>query len=183
MKIGIYGGTFDPIHYGHLILARDAQEALGLDKIVFFPAKISPHKEATRPASPEVRYEMVAAAIEGEAGFEVNDFEIRRDSPSYTVDTLRMMKAQHPESELFLFLGADNLAELHTWSEIDTVRELARLIVFGRSSISTGDYFFLPRQIDISSTEIRNRVAKGLSIRYLVPAKACLVLEKQKLYR
>ncbi|MEO6848815.1 MAG: nicotinate-nucleotide adenylyltransferase [Chthoniobacterales bacterium] len=183
MKIGIYGGTFDPIHCGHLILARDAMETLGLDKMIFIPAKLSPHKEGTNPVSAEVRYEMVVTALEGEPGFEACDFEIRGSSPSYTIETLRMLQEKYAKGEFFLLMGADNLPELGTWKEIDAVRQMAQIVVLGRGAAAVGDYPVIPRRIDISSTEIRMRIAKGLSIRYLVPEKIWHVLENKKLYR
>ena len=111
-KIGLYGGSFDPIHNGHLILARDAMERLELDKVIFLPARISPHKLDRPPAPPEVRCQMLSAAIAEETRFEMDACEIEREGPSFTIDTVQSFRARHPQAQLYYFIGDDNVAEL-----------------------------------------------------------------------
>jgi nicotinate-nucleotide adenylyltransferase len=183
-RIGLFGGSFDPIHIGHLVLAREAREQLELDRVIFIPAAISPHKLHREPAPAEARLEMVRAAIAGEPGFEADDCELTREGPSYTVDTARLMHARWPEAELFYFVGEDNLAKLDTWREIEALRALVRFVVLDRDvGGEIGSYLRVCRQIDVSSTEIRNRVARGQSIRYLLPEDACEVITRRGLYR
>jgi nicotinate-nucleotide adenylyltransferase len=184
MRLGLYGGTFDPIHHGHLILARDAIEQLALDRVVFIPAALSPHKLESSPAPPEVRRDLVAAAIAGEPRFVLDDSEIHRAGPSFTIDTVEHVRAAHPAAELFYFIGEDNLAALHTWRRIDELRQLAQFVVFGRGENGPAhDFPRLARRIDISATEIRGRVARGESIRYLVPDPVRALIEQHHLYQ
>jgi len=179
------GGTFDPIHNGHLILARDAREALDFHKIIFVPNHISPHKLSTSAAPAPLRAAMVRAAIEGEHGFELDEVEILRGGPSYTIDTILHLRALYPDAELFYLIGEDNLAEFHTWRRVDELQLLVQLVVMARAADGPPHPFITLRQrrIDISATEVRQRVAKGLSIRYLVPAKVRDIIEKNQLYR
>jgi nicotinate-nucleotide adenylyltransferase len=183
-RVGLFGGSFDPIHIGHLILAREAREQLGLDRVIFIPAAISPHKLDREPAPAHARLEMVRAAVEGEPGFEVDDSEIQRDGPSYTIHTIRHFRERRPSDELFYFIGADNLPSLDTWREIEELRKLVQFVVLERES-GGGPCEFprVYRQIDVSSTEVRNRVARGQSIRYLLPYRACEVIYRLGLYR
>ncbi len=186
MRLALYGGTFDPVHNGHLILARDALALLNADKVVFIPARLSPHKQATSPASAAVRREMLAAAIAEEPGFELDDSELGVPGPSYTVDTLERVRAAYPQAEIFYLIGADNVRELHTWRRIEDLRRLAKFVVFGRgeAAIPGAEQFrVLPRRIDISATEIRQRVARGESIRYLVPEAVRSLIAAHHLYK
>jgi nicotinate-nucleotide adenylyltransferase len=183
-KTGLFGGSFDPIHVGHLILAREAREQLGLDRVIFIPAGISPHKLHRTPASAEVRLEMVRAAIEGEPGFEVDDCEVGREGPSFTIDTVRLLRERNPGDEFFYFIGEDNLEKLDTWREIGELRRLVQFVVLARSAVAGSCEFpRITRQVDVSSTEVRNRVARGQSIRYLLPSQACEVIYRNGLYR
>lgn len=183
-KIALYGGSFDPIHLGHVILARDAKEQLDLDAVVFLPARISPHKLDRPPSPPEVRSQMVAAAIADEPGLLVDDREIHREGPSFAIDTVQQYRKKHPRAELFYLIGDDNLAELHTWKDIATLQEVAQIVVLTRDSAApTGGFPSIRRQIEISSTEIRNRIARGLSIRYMVPEPVCNLITNLGLYR
>jgi len=179
------GGTFDPIHHGHLILARDAREKLGLDKLVFVPNSRSPHKLAGVPAPPDLRAAMVRAAIVSEQGFELDEVEILRGGTSYTIDTALHMRALQPEATLFYLIGEDNLGDLHTWRRVDDLHKLVQLVVIARAAdVPAHPYLTLhQRRIDISSTEIRQRIAKGQSIRYLVPEKVREIIENHQLYR
>ncbi|MFV0416728.1 MAG: nicotinate-nucleotide adenylyltransferase [Chthoniobacterales bacterium] len=190
-RVGIYGGSFDPVHTGHLILAREAREKLSLDRVLFVPAVVSPHKLERPPASAELRCRLIAAAIENEPGFELDTYEVDagRD-PSFSIDTVREIAGRLPEAELFYFIGDDNLPELHTWKSLSELRRIARFVVFSRQ-ISSGntvleipsDMLSVSRRIDISSTEIRNRIASGKSIRYLMPEKVCSILQQENSYQ
>jgi len=183
-KIGLFGGSFDPIHHGHLILARQAREDLGLDRVIFIPAGVSPHKLGRPPAPAEDRCEMLEAAIRGEAGFFWDDCEVRRDGPSFAIDTVRLMRSKFPEAEIFYFIGEDNVSALDTWKDIALLRELARFVVLSRGGEPGGHGFpVVGRNVEISSTEIRNRIARGLSVRYFLPEPTCHIILKNRLYR
>jgi nicotinate-nucleotide adenylyltransferase len=183
-KIGLYGGTFDPIHNGHLILARDALERLELSKVVFLPARISPHKLDRPPAPPDARCRMVAAAIAGEPQFEMSACEIKREGPSFTIDTVRGFQERFPEASLYYLIGDDNLTELETWKDIAILRQAAQFVVLSRAGMPFLSQFpTITRHIEISSTEIRSRVARGLSVRYMVPLPACELIAELGLYR
>lgn len=184
LKIGLYGGTFDPIHNGHLLLARDALERLKLSKIVFIPANLSPHKLRKPPAPADIRCEMIQAAIEGEKYFELDRCEVEREGPSYTVDTARLYREKFPEAQLYYLVGDDNLEELNTWREVDQLKELVQFVVLTRAGVPfLSGLPIISRNIELSSTEIRNRVARGSSIRYMVPVATCDVIKKHRLYR
>jgi nicotinate-nucleotide adenylyltransferase len=183
-KLGLYGGSFDPIHHGHLILAREALETLGLDRVIFIPNGISPHKLDRPPAPAELRGKMVEAAVRGEAGLDWDDCEIRRPGPSFAIDTVREIAPRHPGAELYFFIGEDNLASLHTWKDIADLRSLVTFVVMSRG-LGTPDQEgpVISRPVDISSTDIRNRIASGLSVRYLLPEAACEIISQHRLYR
>ena len=183
-KIGLYGGSFDPIHNGHLILARDAMERLELDKVIFLPARISPHKLDRPPAPPEARCLMLATAIADEPCFEMDACEIEREGPSFTIDTVQLFRNRYPGAKLYYFIGDDNLPELDTWRDIANLRESAHFVVLSRAGMPfLSEFPIITRHIEISSTEIRNRIARGLSVRYMVPLPACDVIAKLGLYR
>ena len=179
------GGTFDPIHNGHLILGRDALDAMDLHKVIFVPNNISPHKLARKSAPAELRAAMVRAAIEGEHGLEMDKVEVLRGGPSFAIDTVMHLKALHPDAEFFYFIGEDNLAELHTWRRADDLQRQVQMVVMARGTDGPPHPFVTlhQRRIDISATEIRQQVAKGLSIRYLVPDKVREIIENHQLYR
>lgn len=185
MKFGFYGGTFDPIHNGHLILARDAVEKLGLDRLFFIPNHISPHKLTTRPASPEIRTEILRAAIQDEPRFDLDECEITRSGPSYTIDTMLQMRERFgTTAQFYYFIGRDNVATLSSWRRIEELQKLVTFVVLNRSeAVPDLPYLTLNRRIDISSTEIRNRIAKGLSIRYMVPDSVYQIITRHALYR
>jgi nicotinate-nucleotide adenylyltransferase len=183
MRLALFGGSFDPIHHGHLILARDAIEQLDLDRVIFIPAAISPHKLHTSPALGEVRCAMVAAAIAGEPRFELDASELSRSGPSFTIHTVEATRARLPEARLFYLIGHDNLAKLHTWHRIEDLRRLVEFVVFGRGeNESSHPFHSLQRRLDLSATEIRARVARGASIRYLVPETVSHLIEQHRLY-
>ena len=188
-RIGIYGGTFDPVHTGHLILARDAVELLGLARLIFVPAAISPHKLGRAPgASGADRLAMLRAALADEPDFEVDALELDRPGPSYAFDTVAALQARRPDAEFFYLIGADNVPDLSTWHRADELRTRVRFAVFHRrasdGTVSGAEGLpTLGRVVDLSSTEIRNRVASGLSIRYLVPESVRELIEARGLYR
>jgi nicotinate-nucleotide adenylyltransferase len=184
MRLALYGGTFDPIHHGHLILARDAMELFGLDRVLFIPAAISPHKLARQPAPAELRRRMVGAAIAGEPRFAMDERELWRKGPSFTIDTVLEIRAERPGAELFYLVGGDNIPQLETWHRFDELRTLVQFVVLNRhTQPAPGDFSSLPRRVDISSTEIRDRIARGASIRYLVPEPVFDLIEQSNLYR
>jgi nicotinate-nucleotide adenylyltransferase len=183
LKIGIYGGTFDPIHHGHLILAREAREKLGLEKLIFVPARIAPHKRAAF-ASAEMRLSMLQAAVERENGLEVDDCELRRPPPSYTIDTVESIQARKSGADIYYLIGEDNLAGLANWRQFDRLQKLVRFVVLDRTGAeATHGYPIIARKIDISATGIRKRVASGQSIRYLVPESVEEIIRRNNLYR
>ncbi len=188
MRIGVLGGTFDPPHMGHLIVASTAFDALRLDRMLFVPAAAPPHKLGQVVAIAEQRLRMVRLAVQGDSRFEVDDLEIQRPGASYTVDTLRALHERDPASELFFLLGADQLRELHTWREPDEVVRLACLAVLSRGGDEIADadrYRIRPvavPRIDIAATEIRRRIRAGESIRYLVAEPVREMIERERLY-
>jgi nicotinate-nucleotide adenylyltransferase len=182
-KIGIYGGTFDPVHHAHLILARLALERFALERIVFVPTRLSPHKNDS-VATPETRLQMLRSAIEGEAQFEVDDCELQREPPSYTIDTVEKLRQKYQGAHLFLLIGDDNLAGLPSWRGFEDLRHMVTFVVLQRAFTPViHEYLSVDRRIDISATEIRNRIASGRSIQYLVPRSVEQIIRTRGLYR
>ena len=186
MNLALYGGTFDPIHHGHLILAREALEQLALDRVIFIPAGLSPHKLARTPAPAALRRAMLAAALADEPRFALDDSELQSPGPCFAIDTAERCAAQFPGARLHYLIGADNLRELHTWRRIDELRRRVQFVVFGRgadAADATPGFPTLPRRIDISATDIRARVARGASIRYLTPEPVRSIIAEHHLYQ
>ena len=201
MRVGVFGGSFDPVHYGHLLLAECCREQCRLDQVWFLPAATPPHKLDCHLSPAATRIEMLDLAIAGHEPFVVNPYEVDRGGVSYTVDTLRHFRTEHPDLEFFFLLGADMLADLPNWRQADQICQLAGPIVVSRpgmpepdfdalSALATPDQIGLIRrrrvdmpQIDLSSTEIRRRVAEGLSIRYQTPRAVEKYVETHQLYR
>ena len=185
MKIGIYGGTFDPVHHGHLILSRQACEEHGFDQLVFVPAALSPFKEKKAQADGELRLEMLRAAIQGQKDFIADDCELKRPPPSYSIDTVLRIRERDSNAELFWLIGADNIAAVNKWHRFDALEKLVQFVVLdrGRAEKSEHKYPTVRRNIDISATEIRCRVAQNESIRYLVPESVEEIIQREKLYR
>lgn len=183
-KLGLYGGTFDPIHHGHLIQAREALEHLQLDRLYFIPTATSPHKLDRRHTPAGLRYAMVEAAIQGERGFAVSDLETRREGPSYTIDTVEHFRKQFPDTQLYYLIGEDNLPELHTWRQIERLRELVQFAVLNRGPLESAEFPTVAQGIfDISASQIRRRVAEGRSIQYLVPESVRAMIVENNLYK
>jgi nicotinate-nucleotide adenylyltransferase len=182
-RIGIYGGTFDPIHNGHLILARDALEQLELEKVIFVPAAISPFKE-TPAASSGMRLSMLRVAIADEPKFTADDCELRRAPPSYSITSVEKIREREGKAEIYYLLGEDNVPTLPKWHRFKDLARLVHFVVLDRAGLrAPHDYQTIHRKIDISSTEIRKRVALGQSIRYFVPAGVEEIIRQGKLYR
>lgn len=191
MRIGVFGGTFDPPHIGHLILAADAVDALRLDKLIFVPAWAQPFKVDT-PAVADAadRLEMVRLAVGGDPRYAVEDTEIRREGLSYTVDTLEEIARRNTKAELFLLIGQDTLEGFSGWKRPDRIRELAKLALMTRSVPNSdtavavkGVVTISTRRVDVSSTEIRERLASGKSIKGFVPEPVERFIAARGLYR
>jgi nicotinate-nucleotide adenylyltransferase len=182
-KIAIYGGTFDPIHHGHLIVAREALERLGVEKVIFIPARMSPLRKTAPIAKDEIRLLMIQAAIENEPGFAVDDCELRRPSPSYTIDTVEQIRRRKADATIYCLIGEDNVDKLTKWRRFADLEKMVRFVVLDRSGQQPHhDYPVIRRKIDISATEIRKRVATGRSIRYFVPSGVEEIIRRKKLY-
>ncbi len=197
-RIGILGGTFDPIHMGHLITAEIVRVSAALDEIIFIPAARPPHKENKGEAPAEDRLRMVQCAVEGNPAFSVSDIELRREGPSYTVDTIAALSEQLGDAELFFITGADAMNDLYRWHDPVRLLHSCTFIVAARQGVELDESRlaeqFSPEQrsririvptphLEISSTVIRARVRAGRSIRYLVPRAVELYIEERGLYR
>lgn len=189
-KVGIFGGTFDPIHHGHLITAQSVHEIRNLDKIIFIPSFISPHKMDVNSADPEHRINMLKLAVEGVNFFSVSEYEINKQGISYTIDTLREFKKNYDELEFII--GYDNIFKFHNWKEPDEIMKLSKVIVLKRKSSKPHPFddkyveqatFVQTRGIEISATDIRERVKKGMPIHFLVPEKVKEYIYSFNLYK
>lgn len=185
MKIGLIGGTFNPIHYGHLILSEFIREEMDLDRIIFIPTRIPPHKDSSNIPNGKVRIEMVNLAIKSNENFQSSTIEIDREGVSYTIDTIEELKSKYPQDEFFFIIGEDSLFQLHNWKDYERLIKICNIIVAERigqekdkindriyeiNSLFNGNIVKASSpHIGISSTIIRNRVKNGLSIKYLVP--------------
>jgi nicotinate-nucleotide adenylyltransferase len=184
MKIAIYGGTFDPIHHGHLILARQALEELNLDLVTFVPAAESPFKTNHQSAPAEHRLEMARLATENEPGFVVDSLEIERGGTSFSIDTVLAIRKKFPGSELFFLLGEDNADHLAQWHRFGELEKLVRFVVLSRTNKRLPKHYpVVHRHFEISSTEIRNRVANRRQITYLVPEVVLRYIQDHNLYQ
>jgi nicotinate-nucleotide adenylyltransferase len=194
MRTGLFGGTFDPIHMGHLFVAETVRNDFNLDRILFIPAAIPPNKVGLTFSPPEVRMRMAALAVEENPHFHVSDLEIRRGGISYTIDTIRWLKASEAwqEDELFLLIGSDSLLDLRTWKDPEALLDEIRILVVKRPDfdVESVDSAFRDRfelvqtpLIAISSTEIRERVRLRKSIRYWVPEAVEAYIHRKGLYR
>lgn len=185
--VGVFGGTFDPPHVGHLIVAQDAALALGLDRILFVPAARPPHKRDVAVSDAAIRAEMLAVAIGDDDRFAMDTLELARSGASYTVDTLRELARRDEETRWTLLIGADQYAEFDSWREPDEIRRIARVAVLMRGGthggdLGRGDVALDVTRIDVSATAVRARVAAGQPIRYLVPSAVEKFIFERKLY-
>ena len=199
-RIGILGGTFNPVHMGHLVIAQDAMELLGLSNVIFVPCWSPPHKTAAQLVSAEHRMAMLAAAIEGDIRFSVSDVEMRRKGKSYAIDTARELAREYPDAELDFIIGSDSLPELHMWKDIYHLLDLCQFKILQRaghdtSELKPADLQLKPpwpdkllasihtsHLVGISSSEIRYRIAEGMGIRYLVHPAVEMYIAEHSLY-
>lgn len=201
MRLGVYGGSFDPVHLGHLLVAENCREQQKLDEVWFIPAATSPHKKHAAPAEPRHRLEMLKLAIGGHEPFRVSTLEIDRGGVSYTVDTLEALHAEDPSREMFLILGADALDDLPSWKDPGRICELAIPLVVRRAYAPDPDFSVLARlmsherivaaqaaqvnmaPIGIASSDIRRRITTGKSIRFRTPRAVEKYIETHGLYQ
>ncbi|HSE28352.1 MAG TPA: nicotinate-nucleotide adenylyltransferase [Gemmatimonadales bacterium] len=187
--VGLFGGSFDPVHHGHLIVARAVAEAAGLAEVWFVPAREQPFKTGRHGAAAADRAAMLDLAIAGEPGFRVERLELERPGPSYTVDTLRALHAREPGRRFALLVGADAARELAQWREAAALPGLATLLVFARpgaampADLPARTVVVEAPQVDISATAVRARVRAGRSVRYLVPDAVAGYVAAHRLYR
>lgn len=198
MKIGIMGGTFDPIHNGHLIIGEYARTKLNLDKIIFIPVGIPPHKDDNKISNPSARLMMTKLAVASNLYFHLSSIEVDRVGTTYTIDTIINLKDEYKEDELYFVIGGDSIFEIEKWKSFDQLIKLCKFVVLERPGrikedmdkkiIELKSSYKIELQkiesplIDISSTEIRDRVKKGLSIKYLVPESVENYITEHKLY-
>jgi nicotinate-nucleotide adenylyltransferase len=192
LKIGFLGGSFDPVHFGHLLAAQDVYEQYQFDRLILVPAAQAPLKPKEVQSSLEDRLVMLRAAIEWDKRFEISDVELRRGGVSYTIDSVRHFRAMFPDDELYWIIGGDQLPKINLWKDIE---ELAQIIEFiflerpGHPAKPTPDIPGLRLHrcdghlIEISSSELRNRVRRGLSLHYFCPQKVINHIEARQLYR
>ena len=213
MKTGILGGTFNPIHLAHLRIAEEVKQACRLDRILFIPAAEPPHKDVAGEVSFAHRFAMVEAAIRSYSGFQVSDLEIRRSGKSFSVDTLEILRQEDPQGERFFIIGLDSYRDIASWKDFARLFSLSHLVVTTRPGVTlrdpleplpvairtdfcydqhtgrfqhkSGNYLFFLKDtcLDISSTQIRELLATGHSIRHLVPSEVVLYIEEHGLYR
>jgi nicotinate-nucleotide adenylyltransferase len=198
MRLGLFGGTFDPVHFGHLLLAEQCREQCRLDEVWFLPAGAPPHKGSAPISSGKARAEMLELAAAGNPQFRVNRMELERQGTTYTVETLEQLHADNPDRELFFLIGADSLAELTTWRAPERIVELATIVAVNRGDRPLPDVAPLERRygaafrsriqfvtmpgIELSSTEIRRRARAGQSVRYMTPRAVEMYIAEHRLY-
>jgi nicotinate-nucleotide adenylyltransferase len=199
MRLGLFGGTFDPVHFGHLLLAERCREACRLDHVWFIPAGLPPHKAAESISPGNQRAEMLEFAIAGHPSFSVNRMELDRAGRSFTVDTLRQLHAEDPGRELFFLIGADSLTDLPSWRDPAGIAELATIVAVNRGDRPLPDLNALKSVlgdavmariqlvtmpgIDLSATDIRRRVRAGQSIRFMTPRACEVYIHEHGCYR
>ncbi len=191
-RVGLFGGTFDPIHNAHLEVARQSLAQMNLSKVILIPSKHPPHKSEEGMTEAEIRYEMVKLAIKGKEELEVSPVEINRKGPSYTIDTLEEMKEVY--GNIAFIVGADNLINIDTWKEPEKLLESCPFIVAPRGGILRGDFekeifegkdlrFLNMSEISLSSTEVRQRIMEGQPVDGMVPEKVREFIRKNEIYK
>ncbi|MDD5006058.1 MAG: nicotinate-nucleotide adenylyltransferase [Candidatus Omnitrophica bacterium] len=188
MRIGIFGGTFNPIHFGHLVLAEQAFEKLNLGKVIFIPSFQPPHKNNPGVVSAVHRYKLVSLAIKGNPRFEISDIEIKRKGFSYLVDTLKGFKRIYPKSELFFISGSDVSGQIGKWRAINEILGLCKFVLAKRPGYRLKKYnkdisVISITELDISSSMIRRKIKQGQSVRYLMPMRVYKYIKNKGLYQ
>ncbi len=199
MRLGVFGGTFDPIHNGHLMVAQECRDRLGMDRVLFVPARLPPHKQVRSLTAPHHRMAMVRLAIASNPGFEASSIELSRPGPSYSVDTLLQLRQHQPEdTDMFFIMGADSLNDLASWRDPAGLLANCKLVVVSRPGAPAveparldclypgADERVIPLQViglDIASSDLRSRVAVGKTIRCQLPDDVIAYIESNKLYR
>jgi nicotinate-nucleotide adenylyltransferase len=189
LKIGLFGGSFDPVHLGHLFVAQAATEELGLDKLFFVPAAVSPFKPENKMAPAELRLRLLRLALAGKVNCEVDEQEIRRGGISYSIETLRDYAKRFPAAKLFYLIGADNISKLNEWREADELAKLAEFVAIPRSGESAAQFpkpfrgkILKGFPVEISSSQIRARGKANLPIETLVPLFVAEAIHAAKIY-
>jgi len=185
MRTGLLGGSFDPVHHGHLLAAIALRETLQLDQVRLMPAADQPFKQGRHGAAPADRLRMVELAVKGEPGLAAEPAEVERPGPSWTIETLEQLRGREPETRFTLLIGSDAATEFASWREADRIRTLAEVVVFERpGTLVPPGFRTVPiPACDISATRIRERVRAGRSIRYLVPERVADYIADRGLYR
>ena len=201
MKIGVLGGSFNPIHSGHIMMGLAAKERLSLEVVILVPAKHPPHKKEKELAKAEDRLRMTELAAEKYQGFVVSDVELKRKETSYTINTIKQLQREFPQAEMYFIIGADTIVELPSWKDIDELTELCRFVAISREGSSKKDFdcladifskekieklkklFLEVQPIAVSATEIREKVARGESITGLVPREVEDYIIEKGLYK
>lgn len=196
-KIGIMGGTFDPIHYGHLLIAQSAAEKFDLDKILFLPTGMSPHKKVSQVTSPEIRCEMTALAIADNPTFSLSDIEAKSTCVNYTYQTLAKFKKIYPDTQLFFIMGEDSLNDFSSWKNPQEICKLAALLIAVRNNGSSdihekilktrqtyqADIYKLDSpNFDVASRDIREKIRTGKSVQYMIPDAVNIFIQEKGLY-
>lgn len=198
-KVGIMGGTFDPIHNGHLLIAEYSKTALDLNEVLFIPIGIASHKDKNVVLKNTYRYDMTLLAINSNINFNLSTIEMERKEASYTIDTIEQLQSTYRNVDFYFILGSDSLLQIHRWKDFERLLNLCNFIVVKRpnynnklleerinkyNAIYKGDIYLLDTPlINISSTKVRDMVKKGLSINYMVPKPVEIYIHKNKLYR
>ena len=199
MKTGVFGGTFDPVHIGHLAVAERVHSDLGLSRVIFVPTNISPFKLGQLTLSGEHRLSMLSLAIQDNPHFEASDIELRRGGTSYTVDTMEILKGLYPDDEFYFIMGMDSFLELNGWKGVDRLVELSQLVVVTRPGYELpseqSNLLTLPPGVwrrtcflevvglDIAATEIRDRIKRGQSVRYLLVPEVMTYIHENRIYQ
>ena len=193
MRVGLFGGSFDPPHYGHLLVAQAIRESLNLDKLIFIPAYKAPHKTEKSQSDSIHRLKMIELAIEDNSLFSVDDYELKKEGVSYTIDTITEFRHRFPEkdNELFFIIGSDSLQDFHTWKDPFNILNKCHIVVAGRPYYSSAkvDPLIMSKvtmtdipQVEISSERIRKRISHGLPVKYMLPQNVIDYILKNKLY-
>ncbi len=186
-KIGLLGGTFNPPHIGHLVIADQVRNQLGLEEVWFVPTSTPPHKEGKTTIDGDMRVDMLLRAIQGNSYFDLNTLEIDRGGVSYTYDTIKELQDRHPDKEFFFIVGADMVQDLPNWYKIDELIEMVQFVGVNRLDYERESQYPIiwvdVPNVDISSTELRHRISQGEAVRYLIPASVVAYIVENELYQ